>query len=86
MIWSKEIECDQCGESLSIELDEPIQRQSDMWIYGTTRVRFFEDHVRISLSDWNEIKQLVIPALKQGDKKHATRNSEAEKDSERACG
>lgn len=86
MIWSKEIECDQCQETLIVELDEPIQEQQDMWIYGTTRVRFFEDHIRISLDDWNEIKQLVIPALKQGDKKHATRSSKENESSKHACG
>lgn len=53
MRYGQEVVCDNC--------DEPIQTQQDMWIYGTTRVRFFEDHIRISLDDWNEIKQLDIP-------------------------
>lgn len=78
MRYGQEVVCDNC--------DEPIQTQQDMWIYGTTRVRFFEDHIRISLDDWNEIKQLVIPALKQGDKKHATRSSKENESSQHACG
>lgn len=69
MRYVQEELCPNCDESLLIELDEPAQTQQDMWIYGTTRMRFYEDHVRISLDDWNEIKPLVIPALKQGDKK-----------------
>lgn len=86
MRYGQEVVCDNCDETLHVEFDEPIQTQRDMWIYGTTRVRFFEDHIRISLDDWNEIKQLVIPALKQGDKKHATRSSKENESSQYACG
>ena len=55
MRYGQEVVCDNCDETLHVEFDEPIQTQRDMWIYGITRVRFFEDHIRISLDDWNEI-------------------------------
>jgi len=78
--------CAACGEELLIELDDPVQTQQDMWIYGTTRVRFFEDHVRISLDDWNKFSPQIIAALKQGDRKHATGNRETDKEISTACG
>lgn len=68
--WTQETECDSCGEPLTIELEQPIETRRDVWIYGTTRVEFYEDYVRIPMSDWNDIKQRLIPVLKQGDRKY----------------
>ena len=65
---------------------ENEQYDFEIHVYGQTVIKEFEDHVRIRLNDWNEIKQLVIPALKQGDKKHATRSSKENESSQHACG
>lgn len=66
--------------------DENEQYDFDIHVFGETIVKEFKDHVRIKLDDWNEIKQLVIPALKQGDKKHETRSSKENERSQHACG
>ena len=86
MRYTQEEVCDFCQETLTISLDEPVQTQQDMWIYGETRVRFFEDHVRISLDDWNKFSPQIIAALKQGDMKHATRNRKNSEEVSTACG
>lgn len=65
---------------------ENMRGHLDIQVFGQTVVRVFDDHIRMSLRDWNEIKQLVIPALKQGDKKHATRSSKENESSQHACG
>lgn len=41
----------------------------DVWVCGETRIELYLDHVRISLDDWNKLKQRLIPVLKQGDMK-----------------
>ena len=43
-------------------------------VYGSTIVKEFKDHIRISSDDWEKIKQWLIPILKQGDREHATGN------------
>ena len=70
--WTQDTECDACGEPLTIELEQPIEDRRDLWIYGTTRVEFYDEHVPIPLSDWNDIKQRLIPVLKQGDSKNGS--------------
>ena len=67
--YIQETECDACGEPLQIELEQHIEHRSDLWVYGTTRVEYFEDSVRIPINDWNKLKQRLIPVLKQGDTK-----------------
>lgn len=69
--YIEETECGNCGETLIIEHEKEDDRK-DVWIMGTTRVEFYQDHVRIPLSDWNEIKQRLIPVLKQGDMKNGS--------------
>jgi hypothetical protein len=49
----------------------------DVEVYGTTVVKVFPNHIRITKTDWDNIKQRLIPVLKQGDMKHATGNTEA---------
>lgn len=51
---------------------ERIKCGIDVMIYGSTRVDIYDDHVRIPLRDWNDIKQRLIPVLKQGDMKHGS--------------
>ena len=87
MRYTEKVVCQNCEETLHIDLEEPVQTRQDLWVYGETRVEYFEDHVRISLDDWNKYKQRLIPVLKQGDRKHATGNSETkEASSQHACG
>lgn len=49
----------------------------DVQVYGETVVKEFSNHIRISKTDWNKYKQRIIPVLKQGDMKHASRDTEA---------
>lgn len=45
-------------------------------VYGETVVKEFDNHIRIRKEDWNKFSPRIIEALKQGDKKHATGNTE----------
>ena len=63
-------------------LENELSHVYDISIYGGCVVKEFGDHIRINKQDWNKYKRQIIAALETGDKKDATRNNEAEKDSE----
>ena len=50
----------------------PSTEPQDLYVYGSTVVEFYGDHVRMSLDDWNKYKQRLIPVLKQGDMKYGS--------------
>lgn len=71
-----ETTCDNCGESLMVEVELPKERY-DISIYGTTMIKEYRDKIEISLNDWEKIKQRLIPVMKR-EETNATRNYETE--------
>lgn len=72
----KEIRCNRCGEPNVIDLNEYLnEKRIASWIYGETTINIFETHISIPLSDWNKIKQRLIPVLKEGENKNEARSS-----------
>jgi hypothetical protein len=60
--------------------NDVIKENEESFIFGVTVyndvvVKEFKNHIRISMKDWNNYKQRLIPVLKQGEE-NATRNSE----------
>lgn len=65
-----------CTSWAQVKNREESEGQFDVMVYGQTVVREHKTHVRISRDDWEKIKSVIIPLLKQGDVKHATGNNE----------
>lgn len=45
-------------------------------VYGDVVVKEFDNHIRIAKNDWLKYNQRLIPVLKQGDRKDATRDNQ----------